>query len=83
MSLDTSKFTQGRVLEIIKNDSTVLSTIKEVAAESAEIPWDVISIHELVYDALDIDLDLDDTGIFKDLLIYFNTQQAAEANIPA
>ncbi len=70
------------LLQSIFNDSTVLQTIAEAAAESPEQPWSVMEIHENVADALDIDLDLDDTELFAELLKFYNGKQAEFAANP-
>lgn len=44
--------------------------------ETPEQEWTVIDVHETVLEALNIDLDLDDTVLFEALCRYFNTLQS-------
>lgn len=75
LSLDKS-----RLIDVIKNDPTINTSIAEAAFETPEQAWTVIDIHECVYDALDIDIETSDTEIFGHLLTYFNHTQIKIVN---
>lgn len=66
---------QNSVIRQIFQDATVLQTIREAAFETPEQEWTVIDIHETVFDALGVDLDIDDTETFGTLLVLFNAMQ--------
>lgn len=72
---DVSGFTTDKLVSLIMRDQTVLTVIREAAHETPDQPWTVIDIHELVMDCLEIDLDLDDTVLFSQLLLRFNAEQ--------
>ena len=63
------------ILNSIMNDSTVRATIENASVETPEHPWTTIDIRDCVFDALEIDLDLDDTDLFGELLAFFNNSQ--------
>lgn len=74
---DISSLSAEQVVSLILSDQTVCQTISNAAFETPEQPWTVIDIHELALDALNIDLDLDDTELFGALLSEFNGAQEA------
>lgn len=76
-TLDVSAMSREKLVKLIVSDSTVHTSILEAAHETPDQKWTVIDIHELVLDALNIDLDLDDTELFGSLISYFNELQEA------
>lgn len=67
---------QNAIISRIFQDASVLQTIRESARETPEQEWTVIDIHETVFNALALDLDLEDTEIFGVLLVLFNAMQS-------
>lgn len=61
----------------VLNDHTILSTIANAAIETPNQPWQVMDIVEAVADALNEDLDIEDTALFTVLLREFNALQRA------
>ena len=63
------------IIQKVKADDYVNRTITQALTESPELPWDKISIHENVLDALKVDLDLSDDALFDELSQYYNQSQ--------
>ncbi|MBE1299773.1 MAG: hypothetical protein GJ680_07690 [Alteromonadaceae bacterium] len=78
-TLNSNDFTQKEVIKMIVGDSTIQQSIKEAASETPEQEWTVTDIHDLVGDAINMDIDLDDTDLFGSLLAYFNGEQVKQA----
>jgi hypothetical protein len=72
---NVTHLTTEKLVSLIMSDQTILAAIREAAHETPDQPWTVIDIHELVMDSLEIDLDLDDTALFGQLLLRFNAEQ--------
>ena len=79
--LDSNNYSVEKILTMVKNDSTVQQSIKEAAEESPEDPWTLIDIQDNLYDALNLELNFDDTDTCGALLTYYNDTQNELAKV--
>ena len=72
---DVAQLDRQKLVSLIMSDASILDEIRESAYDTPNLPWTTIDIHSLVFECLNIDLDLDDTCLFGQLLIRFNAEQ--------
>jgi uncharacterized protein (UPF0147 family) len=70
--LNAKNFTIEQMLNMVKNDSTVNQTIRDAAEESPGQLWTLNEIQDNLYDALNLELNLDDSDACDALLAHYN-----------
>lgn len=75
-NLETGELlTPDEVLKTVTSSKEILSNIKQAAEASPELPWGVADIEVDIRETLNIELDTDDTDLFKELLSFYNGRQ--------
>ena len=67
--------TISRQIAFIVTNQAIDNYIRSAAKETPDQDWTVIDIHQAIFETLCLDLDLDDTSLFKELLTFFNGRQ--------